>query len=164
MYTALKLTGRKNAAAKCRPWIKIKQCAVNGQQRSTYMIEIQRSCGCGCSSVDGPKLVYSCSGSADVGELADQSARTLTRQGLGKMSCLAGIGGRMSGFVKSAEAASKVLAIDGCSLHCSRKTLEEAGITGSLHLCLEDIGFAKGSTEVNKESISKVVQQATILL
>ena len=128
------------------------------------MVEIQTSCGCGCSSTEGPKLVFSCSGCADVGELSDQAARTLSREGLGKMSCLAGIGGRMSGFIKSAEDASKVLAIDGCSLHCSRKTLEEAGVTGSLHLCLEDLGFVKGATEVSRDSITKVVQQATILL
>ena len=57
------------------------------------MPPLQSSCGCTCSA--GPKLIFSCSGAADVGELADQTARKLTRNGDGKMFCLAGIGGRV---------------------------------------------------------------------
>ena len=57
------------------------------------------TCGCSCSSA--PKLIFSCSGAADVGELADQAARRLTREGSGKMFCLAGIGGQVEGIIKS---------------------------------------------------------------
>lgn len=127
------------------------------------MIEIQTFGGCGCEST-GPKLIFSCSGCTDVGELSDQSARKLSREGIGKMSCLAGVGGGMSGFIKSAETAAKVLAIDGCQLHCSKKTLEKAGVNSVAHLCLEDISFIKGQTEVSDENISTVTRQATILL
>lgn len=93
------------------------------------MIQVLPSCGCGCGSSNTPKLIFSCSGSADVGELADRSARRMTREGIGSMSCLAGIGGRVSGLMKSTKAASGVLAIDGCTLNCSLKTLEVAGFT-----------------------------------
>ncbi len=44
-----------------------------------------------CSSAT--KLIFACSGAADVGAIADQAARKLTRDGVGKMFCLAGIGG-----------------------------------------------------------------------
>lgn len=128
------------------------------------MSEAQVSCGCGCGSSEGPKLIYACSGCADVGELSDQAARQLSRDGIGKMTCLAGVGGRISGFIKSTEAAAKVLAIDGCKLHCTQKTLEEAGLQATALLCLEDLGFTKGSTEVNKDNITKVTQQAIALL
>ncbi len=37
-----------------------------------------------------PKLIFPCSGGADVGALADQAARRLTRDGFGTMYCLAG--------------------------------------------------------------------------
>jgi uncharacterized metal-binding protein len=127
-------------------------------------MSVQTGCGCGCSSNEGPKLIYACSGCADVGELSDRAARQLSRDGIGKMTCLAGVGGRISGFIKSTEAASKVLAIDGCKLHCTSKTLEEAGLGCTAHLCLEDIGFIKGSTKVDNESILKVTQKATTLL
>jgi uncharacterized metal-binding protein len=127
------------------------------------MIDLRKIGGCRCDR-SGPKLVFSCSGCADVGELGDQAARKLSRDGIGKMSCLAGVGGGMSGFIKSAEAAAKVLAIDGCQVHCSKKTLEKAGVISMVHLCLEDIGFIKGQTEVSAENISTVTRQATVLL
>ncbi len=128
------------------------------------MSEAQVSCSRGCSSSEGPKLIFACSGCAEVGELSDQAARQLNRDGLGKMTCLAGVGARINGFIKSTEAAAKVLAIDGCKLHCTKKTLEEAGLRSTAHLCLEDIGFEKGSTEINKDNVAKITQQATALL
>jgi len=102
------------------------------------MSAMQSGCGCSCGSGDaGPKVIFSCSGCADVGELADQTARKLTRDGAGKMACLAGISGRVSGIVKSTEAAQSILAIDGCPLDCTRKTLEITGFSKVNHLRFE---------------------------
>ena len=114
------------------------------------------SCACGTA----PKLIYPCSGSADVGALADLAARQLARAGSGKMSCLAGIGGRVSGFLASTESAAKVLVIDGCPLNCAKKTLELAGFSGFEHLCLTDIGFQKGQSPTTSENVVKVAQAA----
>ncbi len=116
------------------------------------------SCGCSCST--GPNLIFSCSGAADVGELADRAARKMTKNGIGKMFCLAGIGGQVSGIVKTTEAASSILAIDGCALECAKKSLEIAGFTKINHIILSDHGFEKGSTEVTPESIENVIDQA----
>ena len=126
------------------------------------MIPMQTGCSCGCSA--GPKLIFSCSGAADVGELADKAARKLTRDGHGKMFCLAGIGGRVGGIIKSTEAAASILAIDGCALDCAKKSLEEAGITRFNHLRLTNIGFEKGKANVNSDSIAKVVEKAKLFL
>ena len=126
------------------------------------MIPMQTGCSCACSA--GPKLIFSCSGAADVGELADQAARKLNRDGAGKMFCLAGIGGRISGIIKSTEAAASILAIDGCALDCTRKSLEEAGITRINHLRLTDLGFEKGNSEVDADSIAQIVEKAKIFL
>ncbi len=126
------------------------------------MIPMQSGCSYSCSS--GPKLIFSCSGAADVGELADSASRMLTKKGIGKMFCLAGIGGRVSGIVKSTEAAASILAIDGCALDCARKTLEEAGIVRVNHLRLTDLGFTKGETEVDDETIAQVVNRAKLFL
>lgn len=100
--------------------------------------------GCACSSA--PTLIFSCSGAADVGEIADQAARKLTRDGAGKMFCLAGIGGKVSGILKNTEAASRIIAVDGCPLDCARKSLEEAGFQGFAHLRVTDLGLTKGET------------------
>jgi uncharacterized metal-binding protein len=126
------------------------------------MIPIQTSSSCACSA--GPQLIFSCSGAADVGALADQASRKLTREGAGKMFCLAGIGGRVSGIMKSTEAASSILAIDGCALDCTKKSLEEAGFKQFKHLRLADLGFEKGKTEVDAESIAKVTREAKTYL
>ena len=124
---------------------------------------MQTGCGCSCSST-GPKIIFACSGCADVGELADQAARKLSRDGAGKMFCLAGIGGRVSGIVKATEAAQSILAIDGCPLDCTRKTLELAGFAKITHLRLSDLGFEKGTTEVSASAIAGVIEQAKVYL
>jgi len=120
------------------------------------------NCKCKCSAA--PKLIFACSGAADVGAVADQAARKLTRDGVGKMFCLAGIGGRVSGIMKTTEAAQAILAIDGCPLNCTKKCLEEAGFVDFKHLQLADIGMNKGETDVNDENISKVADKSAALL
>lgn len=128
------------------------------------MSAMQSGCGCSCGGNAGPKIIFACSGCADVGELADQAARKLTRDGAGKMACLAGISGRISGIVKSTQAAQSILAIDGCPLDCTRKTLEIAGLAKVNHLRLSDLGFEKGKTEVSASSIASVISKAMIYL
>lgn len=95
-------------------------------------------CMCGAA----PTLLYPCSGGSNVGQIANDAARQLTRDGKGKLSCLAGIGGQISGMIESAKA-GKVVAIDGCPLKCSYKTLDHAGIQVNQHIVLTECGFEK---------------------
>lgn len=108
---------------------------------------------CGCSG--GTKLVFACSGAADVGAIADQAARKISKSGAGKMFCAVGIGGRVSGIMKTTEAADKILAIDGCPLNCMKNSLEQAGFSEFEHLQLADLGMDKGKTDISSESIDK---------
>ncbi|MGI6417705.1 MAG: putative zinc-binding protein [Thermoguttaceae bacterium] len=110
------------------------------------------SCACGVA----PKLIFACSGAADVGHIADLAARKLTKEGVGKMYCLAGIGERVSGIMETTRAASKILAIDGCPLNCAKLTLEQAGFSNFQHLQLADLGLAKGQTPASDEAITRV--------
>jgi len=112
----------------------------------------------------GPKLIFACSGAADVGAIADQAARKMTREGVGKMFCLAGIGGRIDGIMKTTESASKILAIDGCPLNCVKACLEKAGFTKFAHLRLADLGLEKGKSPVNEANIAKVAARGDELL
>ncbi len=105
-----------------------------------------------------PKLIFACSGAADVGEISDRAARQLTAEGAGKMFCLAGVGGRVSGIMASTEAAQSILAIDGCNLDCARKTLEEAGFHQFEHFRLNDLGMEKGKSPATDERIAQVVK------
>ncbi len=73
-----------------------------------------------CCSGD-TRLVYACSGAADVGQIADLTARKLSKDGYGKMTCLAAVGAHLSGFVQSALGADENIVIDGCPVACAKK-------------------------------------------
>ena len=118
----------------------------------------------GCTCGNDKKFIFACSGAADVGEIADRSARQLSRNCDGAMSCLAGIGARISGFIKSSESATKILAIDGCSLDCGKKALEGAGINNFQHLRITDLGIEKGKSPATDDKINQVVEKAKELL
>ncbi len=117
----------------------------------------EKECVCSAS----PNLIFACSGAADVGAISDQAARRLTQEGVGKMYCLAGIGGRIAGIMKTAEAAERILAIDGCPLNCVKSCLEQGGFATFEHLQLADVGLEKGKSPVSVENIAKVCRAAT---
>jgi uncharacterized metal-binding protein len=117
---------------------------------------------CECSAA--PKSIFACSGAADVGEIADRAARKLTREGKGKMFCLAGVGGRVPGIMKSTEAAAAILAIDGCPLNCVKSCLEQAGFATFQHLQMADLGMEKGKTAVSQENIACVAAKCVELM
>jgi len=118
--------------------------------------------GCECSS--GPTLIFACSGAADVGEVSDLAARRLNKDGVGKMFCLAGVGGRVGGIMDKTKAAGRILAIDGCDLDCARMTLQEADIKGFSHLRVTDLGMEKGKTAATPEAVAQVASKAGSLL
>ncbi len=87
--------------------------------------------------------MLACSGSSNVGQLTNDLALRMTREGLGKMSCLAGVGGHISGFVVSARDCERLVVLDGCSQQCAAKTLEHVGVQPHLYLQMTEHGFEK---------------------
>jgi uncharacterized metal-binding protein len=112
----------------------------------------------------GRKLIFACSGAADVGEISDRAARKMSKEGIGAMFCLAGIGGQVEPIMQKTKSASMILAIDGCNLNCVKKSLELAGFTKFEHLRVTDLGIEKGNSPSTDENIDKVVQKSTALL
>ncbi len=80
------------------------------------------------------------------------------------MFCLAGIGGRISGIMKTTESADKILAIEGCPLNCVKNCLEQAGFNRFMHLQLADIGLEKGKSPAIEDNINRVSQKAVEML
>jgi len=111
-----------------------------------------------------PTLIFACSGAADVGAISDRAARALTADGAGKMYCLAGIGGRVPGILKTTQEAEKILALDGCPLNCTKLSLEEAGFTEFKHMKVTDLRLEKGKSPATDENIATIVQAALIKL
>lgn len=111
-----------------------------------------------CCGGGKTRLVYACSGAADVGEVSDKIARKLSKDGFGKMTCLAGIGAHLSGFIESAKTASENITIDGCPISCAKKNLEHIGITPKSYI-LTELGLVKGKTLVTQEVINDICNQ-----
>lgn len=96
-----------------------------------------------CCAPAGNVMILACSGGSNVGQLANQAAVELTREGFGKMYCLAGVGGLLSGFVQSARDAPQMLAIDGCSIGCAKSILEKADVPLKGYVVVTELGIQK---------------------
>jgi uncharacterized metal-binding protein len=84
-------------------------------------------------------LIFSCAGSSNVGQIANQAAIKLAQRGIGRYFCLAGIGGHVSGMIESTKAGKMLIAIDGCPVSCAKKTLEHAGFQIAEHVQTTDL-------------------------
>ncbi len=90
-----------------------------------------------------PPLVYSCSGCSSTAQMANALAIRLDRDGTAEMSCIAGVGGGVTGLVRTAQGGRPILALDGCVLACTAACLAQAGVTADIHLVLSDHGVRK---------------------
>lgn len=107
-------------------------------------------------------LLFACAGGSSVGQLSSDACRELTREGKGKLSCLAGIGGHITGIVAMAKNADAVVVVDGCGVKCALKALEAAGVPITRHIVLTDLGFVKNA-ELWPEIVTISAAKATIL-
>lgn len=92
-------------------------------------------------------LIYSCSGCSNVAQMANHIALELTRRGYGEMSCIAGVGGSVPALVNKAKRAERILALDGCPLHCVKHCLANHNITANHHVTLSEFGHRKSHHE-----------------
>ena len=123
-------------------------------------MEEKKNCICEGSTT----LIFACSGAADVGGISDQAARRLTKEGIGKMYCLAGIGGNVEGIIKTTKSADGILAIDGCSVACTKKLLERNGFNEFKYFQVTDLGMEKGQAPANEDNINKIFKKGKELL
>lgn len=110
------------------------------------------------------KLVFPCSGAADVGEIADRAARMIHRGGRGRLCCLAALARQNADAIAAASGADKILVIDGCAQDCAKATLEQAGLTGFRHIRVSDLGMAKNETAVTPERVRTIAQRGEGML
>jgi len=112
---------------------------------------------CSCGS-NGIKLIYSCSGAANTGLLADSVSRKLMKENKGKMTCLAAVGADLKGFIDAAQCAEKNVVIDGCAVACGKLIFEKNNLFYE-HFVLTEFGVEKGKTEITTELIEKVSKE-----
>ncbi|MGE5252725.1 MAG: putative zinc-binding protein [Planctomycetaceae bacterium] len=100
---------------------------------------MEEKCLCEANEI----LVFSCSGSSNVGQVANLAALKLTQDGVGRMFCLAGIGGHVSGMIESTKAGKMIVGIDGCPVACAKKVLEHAGFKAHEYIQVTEMGMEK---------------------
>ncbi len=118
---------------------------------------MSKECACKTNQV----MILACSGGSNVGQLSNQAAIELTREGVGTMFCLAGIGGNLSGFVQSAVDVPKMVVMDGCQIGCAKAIFKEAGVDLRGHIVLTDLGIEKNKDfDLKPEDLAKVKEAA----
>ncbi|WP_269822842.1 putative zinc-binding protein [Rheinheimera faecalis] len=96
---------------------------------------------------DNKPLVYACSGCSNVAQLANDLALILNRKNLAEMSSIAGIGGNITEFIKTAQSGRSILAIDGCPLNCVKQCLATINVVPTWHIEFTKFGFKKRAHE-----------------
>ena len=80
---------------------------------------------------------------------------------VGKMFCLAGIGGQLSSFVRSARNVENMLVIDGCQVGCAKAIMENAKIPMKNYVVLTDRGIENNKNfDLQQEDIAVVKDAA----
>lgn len=110
-----------------------------------------------CTSISPEDItILPCSGASNVGQLSHAAAVALSRDGFGKMFCLAGIGAGLEPFITVVQKAQRSIIVDGCQTACARRTLEKEGIDCTNHLVITDLGIAKNDDQPDSESLQLV--------
>jgi uncharacterized metal-binding protein len=111
-----------------------------------------------CTCEVNPVLILACSGGSNVGQMANMAAINLTREGKGKMYCLAGVGGHVDGIVESCKGASQLVVIDGCPVACAKKACEQAKVPISKYVEVTSLGIEKNySLDLNENDVRKII-------
>ena len=114
-----------------------------------------------CLCEAGEVLIFPCSGGSNCGQIANQAAIQLTEEGIGRIYCLAGIGAHDSAMIDTAKVVERVLAIDGCSTACAKRTLEHAGVMVTDYIDVNREGIKKSHDfKLSLEDISSIVAKA----
>ncbi len=105
-------------------------------------------------------LIYSCSGCSDIAQLANHIAVTMDRLELTEMSCIVGVGGGVKPLVKKAQSGRKIIAVDGCPLHCAKHCLNKAGVEPEQHYTLTEFGLKKRyHNDYNPADANKIIEK-----
>lgn len=118
-------------------------------------------CSCGASIIG----IFPCAGASNVGQLSNAIAVELHKLGVGNMMCTVGVGGKVSGLVKSAEGCESIIVIDGCPLNCAKATMDEAGIPIGKHILLTDMDIKKNKElDLDPAQVEEVLSKVKEML
>lgn len=110
-------------------------------------------------------MILSCSGCSYGGQISNQAAVDLTKEGCGRMFSLNGIATGKSGFVQSAKDVEQMVVIDGCETACGRGIIENAGIPLKNHVIVTRLDIKKSNDlTIDPEDIAAVKHAVRLAL
>jgi len=101
-------------------------------------------------------MVLPCAGAANVGQLSNQAALELVREGYCRPFCLAAVGAHRKGYVRAAKEAELRVVIDGCSVGCAKAILEQENIAPDIYIVISDLGIEKAMVPLKAEDVETV--------
>ncbi len=105
-------------------------------------------------------LVYACSGASNLGQLTNEIAVRLDRDGLAEMSCAEAVGIEAEPPYAAALSGRPVIAVSGCPLACASRLLTEHGVTVTHSIQLENRGVLKTKhVSVGREDGEKIYDE-----
>jgi len=107
-------------------------------------------------------LVYSCSGCSNTAQLANQVAVELDRDQIAEMSCIAGVGGGVPVLVVKATSGRRIIAIDGCPLHCVKQCLAQQNVEPTLHYTLTEHNLKKRQHDDHSPTDARRIKEQVI--
>lgn len=90
-------------------------------------------------------IVYSCSGCSNLAQMAHNISLNLDGDDIAEMSCIAGVVGKVGPIMDLANSGRPIIAIDGCSLSCTKSCLEASNLKADHYYLISDLGFEKRS-------------------
>jgi uncharacterized metal-binding protein len=120
------------------------------------------TCGGDAEPEGGTKrIIFACAGASKAGQLSNEAAVWLTKEGYGNIACTASLAVGTPSIKKKVEEADEVVVIDGCPVGCARQIAERAGIAPDQEIVVTDLGIEKGgSLDLFEEDVETVVSAA----
>lgn len=120
------------------------------------------ACESGIETEGGTKrIIFACAGASKAGQLTNEAAVQLTKEGYGNIACTASLAVSTPSIKKKVEAADEVVVIDGCPVGCARQIVERAGIAPDQEIGVTDLGIEKGGgLDLSEEDVETVVSAA----
>ena len=107
---------------------------------------------------DTKRIIFACAGASKAGQISNEAAVQLTKEGYGNIACTASLAVSTPSIKKKVEAADEVIVIDGCPVGCARQIAERAGVAPDQEIVVTDLGIEKGrGLDLSEEDVETVV-------
>lgn len=110
--------------------------------------------GCCNNAEESGRVLYTCSGACDLGQITDLLGRKLRKNGYARSSCscLASIGAGIQTYIDKTKASAEVICIDGCGIACASKMIKKIDIKPKIYT-LTSMGIPSGKVEISESLI-----------